>query len=143
MFRGINQAMLRFRARKDTALPNKCEICGLRVSYPSSMNDIDQKIQLANQLACYGLAVRAPRNINVSLGGDGRNDQTHFCALSRIKCWNKPHKKCPDWQLGISSQLTLSDHLAIHHTKNNTKIAVRLGLVAAALTLFGVGVGYV
>jgi hypothetical protein len=138
MLQFFKKRIERYRNRNDRNFPNKCDICGLRVSYTNTDNQLDDVILTAGRLQRCGLAISYPRNINVSFGGSGNEDITHFCALSNIKYWNKPFKKCPDWQLRLDKVLSLSDYLAIHHSKNNTRIAIRLSILAAILTIIGI-----
>ena len=137
----VKKRILRFRRRKDPDFPNKCDICGLRAKYVEEDRDIDAAILIANDLQKCGLSKNYPRAIHLTLGGSDDAGHTYFCSLSKLKYWNKPFKRCPDWQLNISNKLTLSDHLAIHHSMNNTKIAFRLGILASLLTVLSVVVG--
>ena len=138
MLQYYKKRIKRFRRRKDKNFPNKCEICGLRASYASTDSQIDKEILKAAELQRCGLTTSYSRNINVSVGGSEKQDLTHFCALSNIKYWNQSFKKCPDWQLLIGKKLSLSDYLSIHHSRNNTRIAIRLGILAIGLTIIGI-----
>jgi hypothetical protein len=138
MLKYFKQRVQRFRRRKDRSFPNKCDICGLRAKYPKTDKSTDASIKKANELQSCGLASSFPRNIHFNVGSMTDESYTYFCALSNLKYWNKPFKKCPDWQLQLGSQITLSDHLAIHHSRNNTRIAIWLGVVASVLTLFSI-----
>lgn len=141
MFKYVKQTIHRFSRRNDPDFPNKCDICGLRAQYPSTDKGTDERILKAGELQQCGLATSYSRNIHISVGAVDKIDFTFFCALSNIKYWNKPFKKCPDWQLHLGNQLTLSDHLAVHHSKNNTRIAIKLGILASLLTILGISVG--
>lgn len=59
-------------------------------------------------------------------------------SMTIVSYWNQRYKKCPDWQLCIGDKLLLSDYLSIHHSRNNTRIAVRLGILAAGLTFISI-----
>ncbi len=134
----VRKRIHRFSKRKAPDFPNKCDICGLRAKYVDQDQDIDTAILKAGELQKCGLAKNYPREMHVTIGGSDDEGHTYFCVLSNIKYWNKRFKKCPDWQLRIGNKLSLSDYLSIHHSRNNTRIALKLGVLAAILTAVGI-----
>ncbi len=123
----------RFKKRNDPDFPNKCDICGLRDNYTDQ--GTDAAILKAGELELCGITKRYRRSIHATLGGSYERNSTFFCVLSNNKYWNQPFKKCPDWQLHIGTKLTLSDYISIHHSRHNTRIAVRLAIFASLLTI--------
>jgi len=125
-----------YQKRKSVDLPNKCVICGLRIKYRNDDDEAKGVLKKAEVLAEVGLAVSPPKNTHVTPGGVPEVNVTYFCALSNIKYWNQKQKNCPDFQLKLpDSSLTLSDYLAVHHSRNNSRIAFKLGIVAAVITI--------
>ena len=136
----FQQSYVRHQNRTSPDFPNKCDICGLRVKYGTADKETETALLTAAKLAEAGLAIYPPRNINVSVGS---SHDTYFCVLANVKYWNQKTRKCPDWQLKLPEPgLTLSDYLSIHHSRNNTRIAIRLGFLAAILTLIGIVISY-
>ncbi len=138
MLKYLMQMNLRFKNRKTTDFPNKCGICGLREKYLDHDKNIDEAILKAGNLQKFGLTKNFPREMHLTIGGSSNEGHTYFCVLSNTKYWNKPFKKCPYWQLRIGDKLSLSDYLSIHHSNNNTRIAVKLSILAAVLTVISI-----
>jgi hypothetical protein len=122
-----------FKSYGNPDFPNKCDICGLMAGYIDQSTD--DAILKTGELESCGITKNYLRNIHASGGGSNKGNSTFFCVLSNNKYWNRPFKKCPDWQLRISDKLTLSDYISIHHSRHNTRIAKWLAGLASFLTI--------
>ncbi|MDB4521967.1 hypothetical protein N9100_00970 [Gammaproteobacteria bacterium] len=140
MFNYIRQRWLWFKHRNDDDYPDKCEVCGLRVSYPHTDTDADTLFNQVSDLRHVGV-VKYPSRVQEMGVSPDRVYYTHFCALSHNKYWG-PHNKrriCPDWQLKIpGDEMSLPDYISVHHSRVNTRLALRLGVLALILTLTGI-----
>ncbi len=131
------------RNNKGEKLPDKCSLCGLRVSYSQNTEKIDSMLSDVGKLYHRGIVnIIFVRKMNVSVGGDGRNDITYYCALSNRRYWHKPNNSCPDWQFKGSARLSLSDHLAIHHTIVNNRIAKIVGFTGVMFAIFNIAIAF-
>ena len=125
------------RTNNREKLPDKCSLCGLRVSYSENIEKTDSMFSDVRKLYDRGIVnIIYVRELNVTAGGDGRNDITYYCALSNRRYWHKPNKSCPYWQFKGSAGLSLSDHIAIHHTIVNNRIAKIVGCTGVMFAIF-------
>lgn len=119
--------------------PNQCDLCGLRVQFKNDNIHANSIIEKGHILKKVNFANPPLRVIHSAPYGPPEANVTYFCALAKTKYWNQKFKKCPDFQLKLpSSELSLSDYLAIHHSRNNSRIAFYLGILASILTLIGI-----
>jgi hypothetical protein len=121
--------------KKSTAktLPNKCDVCGLRVTYDRSNAEAELNALTAGKLDQYGLVTYAPRVIEV---GGGKN-LTSYCAVANVKYWNQPKRRCPDWQMKLPG-ISLSDYVSVHEARTGRRLAAQLGWLTFVLSIAGV-----
>ena len=113
-------------------LPNKCDYCGLRVSY--SGVGLQEDIRRIHILQQCGLARYPARNIDLVIGAEQPDNDEFICAINEIKYWNNNKIKCPYWILNLpGSDMGINDYLSIHHTKNNAVKANIISFVAVVI----------
>ncbi len=122
----------RYQKRKDSSLPNKCDLCGLKIHLPEqSLKDSEDNEQLFKNLRelqrLHIINQGFPRTIAV---GSGPN-YVEYCAVNSRQ-WNSRNKKCPYFQLK-NYKTTLSDYLSIHHSIRNKRIAIWVGIIGVVI----------
>lgn len=128
----------RYRHRGD--LSDKCRICALCHKYHLDDKETDENVKRAAELDHEaGLVVYPSRKMPVSMNPDTDENVAYFCVLGHKKYWRKKHKKCPDWQLSIpSSDLRLGDHLGVHYSRVNARVANRLTILTIVVAVVGI-----
>jgi len=113
------------------SFPDKCDTCAFKVEYSRDFSSIDADFQQLAELSRVGLSDRPFRLVNV-----GGSEPDSYCALGMNRCWGgkKKYRKCPCRQRRLPD-VNLSDALSIHHSRVNTRLALRLGILGICLTL--------
>lgn len=118
-------------------LPNKCDYCGLRISY--SGVGLQEDIRRINELQKSGLAQYPARNIDLVIGAEQPASNEFICAINEVKYWNNNNKKCPYWILNLhGSDMKINDYLSIHHTKTNAIKSHIIGMTGAILAFISI-----
>ena len=115
-------------------LPDKCDFCGLKQTYPIDTGDLFQSLRL---LFDEGIVKnKFPRKIYM---GDG-NDRDDFCLISHPS-WSTKEQPCESWQLdvGLPKGDILSINLASESTnaaKKTERLTKKINNLTLAIVMF-------
>ncbi|WP_200377396.1 hypothetical protein [Thiocystis violacea] len=118
---------------------NKCEVCGLRVTFSQKglqqSQTVDSFFTTLRRLQAAKLVPQGwPRVVNVHLGASNPDDRSDICAINNRKSWQKNNKKCKFWQPAIG--LSLGEYIAVHEARKMemlTKDIHKLAAIAALI----------
>ena len=103
-------------------LPDKCEFCGLRQTFPFNTGDLFPSLHLLVEKNI--IKDKFPRKLYASADGD-ENDREDFCLISHLS-WLKKENKCKSWQLDVG--LSKGDSLSINLTSEMRNMTKRMEL---------------
>lgn len=124
---------VRQKNRKNSAFPNKCDICAFRHNYDPNDKESERNLRVAARLeAEAGLA----KSVSGDTGEVDGMEKTYYCLLGNKKHWHDKSKLCRDWQLLIpSSELTLGDHLVMHDARVSTRVSDRVTVLSIVVVI--------
>lgn len=111
-------------------LPDKCDFCGLKQTYPFEIGDSFQKLRLLFEKGI--IPKKFPRKVYAHVGGDGI-DTEEFCLISHPS-WSTKGKKCGSWQLDID--LPKGDSLSINLASEMRDMTKKLNLFTKVIIVF-------
>jgi hypothetical protein len=119
----------------DEPLPNKCDYCGLCVSYAfgsaSATHSDDADFTALHKLKSKGVLKSVPARLVGASNLPGDFGSTAFCAVES-KAWQKRDKRCGHWRLRIKGA-SIGDYLSLHHDERNARISLWVGIVAIVI----------
>ncbi len=116
------------------SLPNKCDLCGLRVFYAfrSSGETVssDEAFGRLHALKKHGIIAksRVPARVVSMSNIPGDFGSTAFCAVTS-KAWQRNAKRCKHWMLRIEGA-SVADYLSLYQARRSQQWAIWLGVAA-------------
>lgn len=119
----------------DDPLPNKCDYCGLCVTYAfgsaSATTNSDADFTKLHQLKSRGVLKSVPARVLGASNTPGDFGSTAFCAVGS-KAWQKRAKRCKHWRLRIAGA-SIGDYLSLYHDERNAQISLWVGIFAIVI----------
>ena len=135
------RCMRKSKKKESLAKIDKCQLCGLRCSYPSYARDQDNRVNQAQRLYDTGIVkTKILRDIHMTIGKNCQ-DYIYYCAVGNHRYWKKPLKKCPDWLFLADTLLTINDYIALYQAKKLAKTSHLIGVFSLAFTVLGILIG--
>jgi len=120
-------------------LPNKCDLCGLRVfhAFRSSGETISSDEAFGRLHALKERRIISKSNVPARVVGmsniQGDFGSTAFCAVTS-KAWQRNDKRCKHWALRIEGA-SVADYLSLYQARRSSRSAIWLGIAAIVIAV--------
>jgi hypothetical protein len=116
-------------------LPNKCDYCGLCVTYAfgsaSATHSSDADFTALHKLKTRGILKSVPARLMGASNTPGDFGSTAFCAVGS-KAWQKREMRCKHWRLRIKDA-SIGDYLSLYHDERSARISLWVGIAAIVI----------